>query len=212
MHLDHTHLNAHLNFTYPSSGLVLGVKLTNIRFFLSASLARLSPAHTESIFMDIGKFRLGQAVNVRQFQRLLGLIAAASNTFGPFEHETIAAVAQDQGIFPKGQPFLHHLDYTQILTYPSDVEETLVLGPRSCVEGIVSSQNTNNRCFPHKLGCDPRWPLCSGSAERSPYFMAHKLPGDEGCISASEILLPDLRGYHVLVRSDNTSVVPYINH
>lgn len=44
-------------------------------------------------------------------------------------------------------------------------------------------------------------------------LLAHELPRDEGCIDITlRSFLPDLRGYHVLLRIDNTSVVSYINH
>ncbi len=42
--------------------------------------------------------------------------------------------------------------------------------------------------------------------------MAHQPSGDVGYISCSQEFLADLRGYHVIVHSDNTSVVSYINH
>ncbi len=43
-------------------------------------------------------------------------------------------------------------------------------------------------------------------------LMAHQPSGDVGYISCSQEFLADLRGYHVIVHSDNTSVVSYINH
>ncbi len=41
--------------------------------------ARLSPAHIECILSAMKRIRLGQSLTVKQFQRLLGLMAAASN-------------------------------------------------------------------------------------------------------------------------------------
>ncbi len=41
--------------------------------------ARLSPPHIESILSHCKSIRLGQSLTVKQFQRLLGLMAAASN-------------------------------------------------------------------------------------------------------------------------------------
>ncbi len=40
--------------------------------------ARLSPARIESILSAVERISLGQSLTFRQFQRLLGLIAAAS--------------------------------------------------------------------------------------------------------------------------------------
>ncbi len=44
---------------------------------------RLSPARIESILSAVERISLGQSLTVRQFQRLLGLMAAASNVI-PF--------------------------------------------------------------------------------------------------------------------------------
>ncbi len=41
--------------------------------------ARLSPARIESIMSAVKRIRLGQSLTFKQFQRLLGLMAAASN-------------------------------------------------------------------------------------------------------------------------------------
>lgn len=76
----------------------------------------------------------------------------------------------------------------QMPSYPRDVEEALVLGPGFCAEGHLSSQDANDRCFPHRLGFSPRWPLDSRSVERSPSFMALKLLENDSGISSTEIL------------------------
>ncbi len=74
---------------------------------------------------------------VKQFQKLLGLMAAASNVI-PWSavHETPTVVAQDQGVLPEGKPALHDQGYAAMPTCFEHVEETLVLvsGP-----GIGSS-------------------------------------------------------------------------
>ncbi len=41
--------------------------------------ARLCPTRIESILSAVNRIRLGQSLTVKQFQRLLGLMAAASN-------------------------------------------------------------------------------------------------------------------------------------
>ncbi len=45
--------------------------------------AQMSPARIESIFTSVKRVREGQSLTVKQFQRLLGLMAAASNVI-PF--------------------------------------------------------------------------------------------------------------------------------
>ncbi len=41
--------------------------------------ARMSPARIESILTEVRRVKEGQSLTVKQFQRLLGLMAAASN-------------------------------------------------------------------------------------------------------------------------------------
>ncbi len=93
-----------------------------------------------------------------------------------------------------------------------NVEKTLVPDPVSRFESFMSSQDTNDRCVSYGLGSDLRGMLESGSVEGPSSLMAHQPSGDVGYISCSQEFLADLRGYHVLVYSDNTSVVSYINH
>ena len=71
--------------------------------------ARLSPACIELILTSVKRIREGQSLTVKQFQRLLGLMAAASNvTFWPAVHEAPTVVAQDQGIFPEGKSTMNY--------------------------------------------------------------------------------------------------------
>ncbi len=71
--------------------------------------ARLSPARIESILNTVRRVREGLSLTVKQFQRLLGLMAAASNVipFWPAVHETPKVVAQVQGVLPEGKPVSH---------------------------------------------------------------------------------------------------------
>ncbi len=148
--------------------------------------ARLSLARIESILTAVKRVREGQSLTVKQFQKLLGLMAAASNVipFGLLYMRPFAVVAQDQRVFPEGQPVSHDQGHAAMLTCLRHVEETVVPVTRPRVGGSVSSRNANDGRLPHGLG------------------------------SGHEFLwefLPDLRGHHVLVRTDNTSVVSYIN-
>ncbi len=63
--------------------------------------ARLSPAHLESTLSAVERIRLGQSLTVRQFQRLLGLMAAASKVI-PLDCCTLDPCSGDSG--PKGFP------------------------------------------------------------------------------------------------------------
>lgn len=51
--------------------------------------------------------------------------------------QTIVVVAEDQGVFLEGQPIKLHLVYVQMLTYPCDEEEILVLTNSTQAQGLV---------------------------------------------------------------------------
>ncbi len=123
---------------------VLGLRLNAKKSVLSPALrttylgvvwdsttmqARMSPAWIESILTAVVRVREGRSLTVKQFQRLLGLMAAASNVIPtwPAVHETPTVVAQDQGVFPEGKPALHDQGHAAVPTCLRHVETTLVL-------------------------------------------------------------------------------------
>ncbi len=95
-------------------------------------------------------------------------------------------VAQDQRVFPEGQPLLHDQGHTAMLTCLGNVEETLVPVPGSHVGRFISSQDANDKCLSHRLGSDPRGTLKSGSVEGPSSLMKHQPSGDVGCIYCSQ--------------------------
>ncbi len=169
--------------------------------------AHLSPARIESILAMVKRVREGQSLTVKQFQKLLGLMAAASNVipFGLLYMRPLQWWLRTTGFFPEGQPVSHDQGYAAVLTCLRHVEETVVPVTRPRVGGSVSSRNANDGCLPHS-GCSAQG-LWEG-----PHLSWHI-----NCLEmlavfqALKHFLPDLRGHHVLVRTDNTSVVSYIN-
>ncbi len=101
------------------------------------------------------------------------------DTFWPAVHETLAVVAQDQRVFPEGQPVPHDQGHAARLTGLRHVEETLVPVTRPRVVGSVSSCNTDDGRLPH--GQSGPW---------SPFHVAHKLPGKAGRVSSFEAFSP----------------------
>lgn len=89
----------------------------------------LYPARNESILAAVARIKLGQAVTVKQFQRLLILMAAASNIFWPAVLRLLQWWLRTKGISPRGRPFHMIKVYTQMPLYPCHVEETLVPTP-----------------------------------------------------------------------------------
>ncbi len=69
--------------------------------------ARLSPVRIESILSAVKRIRLGQSLTVRQFQRLLGLMAAASNVIpvGLLHMRPLQWWLRTKGFSPRSNPF-----------------------------------------------------------------------------------------------------------
>lgn len=69
--------------------------------------ARMSPARIESVLAMVSGLKLGQAITVKQFQRLLGLMAAASNIIplGLLHMRPLQWWLKAKGFSPKGNPF-----------------------------------------------------------------------------------------------------------
>ncbi len=181
----------------------------------SASMqARLSPARIESILSAVKRIRLGQSLTVRQFQRLLGLMAAASNVIpvGLLHMRPLQWWLRPKGFSPRGNPF------------------RMIKVMRRCLRALVMRKK------PWFLY---QGPMLEASCRRKMLTTDASLRGWgailEGCSSqglwkdhhlswhinrlemlavflALKNFLADLRGHHVLVHSDNTSVVCYINH
>ncbi len=108
------------------------------------------------------------------------------DTFWTVAHENPAVVAQDQRVFPEGQPLSHDQGHVAMPSCLGNVEETLVPIPGSRVGSFMSWQDANDRCLPHGLGSDLRGTLESRSVEEPSSLMAHQPSGDVGCISCSQ--------------------------
>ncbi len=69
--------------------------------------AWLSPAQIESILTTVRRVREGLSLTVKQFQRLLGLMAAASNVipFGLLYMRPLQWWLKSKGFSPRGNPF-----------------------------------------------------------------------------------------------------------
>ncbi len=85
--------------------------------------ARLSPARIEFILSAVKKIRLGQSLTVKQFQRLLGLMPAASNVipFGLLYMRPLQWWLRTKGFSPS-QPLLHDQGHAAMLSCLGNVE------------------------------------------------------------------------------------------
>ncbi len=98
--------------------------------------------------------RLGQSLTVKQFQRLLGLMATASNVipFGLLYMRPMQRCLRTKGFSPRGNHFSHNQGHAAMLMCLGNVEETLVSVPGSHAGSFMSSQDANDRCLSHGLG------------------------------------------------------------
>ncbi|KAL0149704.1 hypothetical protein M9458_054987 [Cirrhinus mrigala] len=136
--------------------------------------ARLSPARIESILTTVTRVKEGRSLTVKQFQRLLGLMAAASNVvpFGLLYMRPLQWWLRTKGFSPRGNAAM-----PTCLRY---VEEALVPVPGPGVRSSLSPRNASDGRVSHRLGCGHEWPPRPRSVERSPSHLAHQLPGDAG--------------------------------
>lgn len=107
---------------------------------------------------------------------------------------------------PHGEHFSRMFAGSSSLERPRGVHYQCLLG-NSCYE-----ENSDKRCLVDRMaGCfwggSHEWHL---ALEAPP--CAYKISRADGCLSGFEAFLPLLRNCHVLVRTDNTTAVVYINH
>ncbi len=112
------------------------------------------------------------------------------DTLGPPAYEIVSVVAQSQGISSKGQSPEANKGYAPGASYPFYVVQTPVSDFGSHSRSVLSSQDANDRRFPHGLGCGLGWPSSPRDSERPSSRMAHQLPRNDGSISGPEILPP----------------------
>ncbi len=124
------------------------------------------------------------------------------DTFWPAVHETPTVVAQVQGVLPEGKPIPHDQGHAAMPTCLGHVEETLVL------VSVTLATDASLTGWGAVMSGHPARGLWSG----------HHLTWHINCLEmlavfrALKHFLPDLRNHNVLVRTDNTVVVSYINH
>ncbi|KAI2664440.1 ORF V: Enzymatic polyprotein [Labeo rohita] len=142
--------------------------------------ARLSPARIESILAAVRRVKEGRSLTVKQFQQLLGLVAAASNVI-PFRLLYMRPLQwwlKTRGFSPRGNPL------------------RMIKVTRRCLRALDMWRNP--------------WFLSQGPVLGAP--CRRVTLATDASLTALKHFLPDLRDRHVLVRTDNTAVVSYINH
>ncbi|KAL0159179.1 hypothetical protein M9458_042904, partial [Cirrhinus mrigala] len=140
----------------------------------------------------------GRSLTVKQFQQLLGLMAAASNVipFGLLYMRPLQWWLKTKGFSPRGNP-LRMIKVTH-------VEEAVVPKSGPGIGNSLPPRHASDRCIPHRLGGGHEWSLRQSWHINCLEMLA--------VFRALKYFLPDLRDRHVLVCTDSTAVVYYINH
>ncbi len=176
--------------------------------------ARMSPARIESIFTSVKRVREDQSLTVKQFQRLLGLMAAASNVipFGLLYMRPLQWWLKTKGFSPRGNP-LRMIKVSRRCVRALDMWRK----PWFLNQGPVLGAPCRQLSLATDASLTGWGAVMSGRSARGLWSGCH-LIWHINCLEmlavfrALKFFLPDLRGHHVLVRTDNTAVVSYINH
>ncbi|KAL0148327.1 hypothetical protein M9458_056389 [Cirrhinus mrigala] len=176
--------------------------------------ARLSPARIESILTAVKRVKEGRSLTVKQFQRLLGLMAAASNVtpFGLLYMRPLQWWLKTRGFSPRGNP-LRMIKVTRRCLRALDMWRR----PWFLSQGPVLGAPCRRVTLATDASLTGWGAVMDGYPARG-LWSGHQLTWHINCLEmlavfqALKHFLPDLRDRHVLVRTDNTSVVSYINH
>ncbi len=176
--------------------------------------ARLSPARIESILNTVRRVREGLSLTVKQFQILLGLMAAASNVipFGLLYMRPLQWWLKSKGFSPRGNPF-RMIKVTRRCLRALDMWRK----PWFLSQGPVLGAPCRRVTLATDASLTGWGAVMSGHPARS-LWSGHHLTWHINCLEmlavfrALKHFLPDLRNHNVLVRTDNTAVVSYINH
>ncbi len=176
--------------------------------------ARMSPARIESILTTVRRVKEGQSLTVKQFQRLLGLMAAASNVIpiGLLYMRPLQWWLKTKGFSPRGNP-LRMIKVTRRCLRALDMWRQ----PWFLSQGPVLGAPCRRVTLATDASLTGWGAVMSGHPARG-LWRGHHLAWHINRLEmlavfqALKYFLPDLRGHHVLVRTDNTAVVSYINH
>ncbi|XP_034750411.1 uncharacterized protein LOC117958235 [Etheostoma cragini] len=175
-------------------------------------LACLSLARFESVLATVKSVRLGSAITVKHFQRVFGLMAAASSLIpsGLLHMRALQWWLKSKGFSPRGNPFrlirVAHkcLRALSVWKEPWFLSQGPALGA-PCRRVIVLTDASLTG-----------WGAVNRSARG--VWQEHHSSWHIYCLKMLSVFgalrsfLPAILGHHVLVRFDNTAVVAYLNH
>ncbi len=176
--------------------------------------ARMSPGRIESILTEVRRVKEGQSVTVKQFQRLLGLMAAASSVIpiGLLYMRPLQWWLKTKGFSPRGN-LLRMIKVTRRCLRALDMWRQ----PWFLSQGPALGAPCRRVTLATDASLTGWGAVMSGHPVRSLWrgqHLAWHINRLEmlAVFQALRHFLPDLRNHHVLMRTDNTAVVSYINH
>ncbi len=169
--------------------------------------ACMSPARIESILTAVRRVREGQSLIVKQSQRLLGLMAAASNviSFGLLYMRPLQWWLKTKGFSPRGNP-LRMIKVTRRCLRALDMWRK----PWFLSQGLVLGAPCRHVTLATDASLTGWGAVMSGHPARGLWSGRHLTW--LAVFRALKHFLPDLRDRHALGSTDNTAVVFCINH
>ncbi len=126
-------------------------------------------------------------------------------------YDTTSALATlpspEVGMVPQYTSSKHH---SAVSPLPQPLDRPCLSMGQGAPETSVPAYCCHNRCLQHGLGRYMQWTGSLGALDGAPTALAHQLPRAVGSAS-SLTAVPATSGKHVLVRTDNTAAVSYIN-
>nr|XP_055049505.1 uncharacterized protein LOC129434990 [Misgurnus anguillicaudatus] len=176
--------------------------------------ARLTEERVQSILTCLGSFRGKNAVPLKQFQRLLGRMAAAAavTPLGLLHMRPLQRWLHDRVPRRAWRAGIHRVTITPAcrLTFPPWSDPAFL-------RAGVSMRQVSRHAFVHTDASDTGWGATYDELTASGVWTAPQLHWHINCRELWAVYLglvrfaTELRGKDVLVRSDNTATVAYIN-
>ncbi|XP_073721072.1 uncharacterized protein [Misgurnus anguillicaudatus] len=176
--------------------------------------AHLSPARIATIQHSLSRLRLGQDLTVKQYQRILGLMASASTVIplGLLHMRPFQLWLRAKGFHPRANP-----QRLIKVTRRGLRALTMWIRPRFLALGPTLGATCRRRLLTTDASLTGWGAILDGRPAQGEWE-GHQLSWHINCLElmavflALKYFLPQLRGCHVLVRVDNTATVSYINH
>ncbi len=176
--------------------------------------AQLSPARVESILNALKNIKLGQRITAHYLQRVLGLMAAASTVIplGLLHMRSFQLWLRARGFHPRANP------QRQIRVTRQGLRTlSMWFRPRFLTLGPTLGPCCRRKMLTTDASLTGWGAVLDGRPAQG-IWRGHLLDWHINCLEmmalfqALTYFLQQLRGYHFLLRVDNTAVVSYINH